>query len=340
MKRYFIAFMVAFMAVGLFAQETTEEMEKEEMFKVPPISLTGSVDAYFRSNSEAPATSFANLNGFALGMVNLVASHEGKKAGFVGDLVFGPRGADAVFLSTGSANIVNQLYAYLNVSDNVTLTLGNFNTFLGYEVISPTGNFNYSTSYMFSYGPFSHTGLKADFSLGGGLSLMLGVFNSTDFTDFQPVAGQFGLEEDADYHGGAQIGYEFDNGGAWVNALFTDGFFQIDFTGGIDVTDALYLGLNATTAQDAFSGVAGYVQVAASDAFKIGGRIEFFDDEAGLTYGVPDESIVAFTISAQYKVDNLTIIPEFRIDSTDSDVFDSGTSGSLASFLVAAVYGF
>ena len=169
---------------------------------------------------------------------------------------------------------------------------------------------------------------------------MLGVFNSTDFTDFQPVAGQFGLEEDADYHGGAQIGYEFDNGGAWVNALFTDGFFQIDFTGGIDVTDALYLGLNATTAQDAFSGVAGYVQVAASDAFKIGGRIEFFDDEAGLTYGIPDESIVAFTLSAQYTVDNLTIIPEFRIDSTDSDVFDSGSSGSLSSFLVAAVYGF
>ena len=80
--------------------------------------------------------------------------------------------------------------------------------------------------------------------------------------------------------------------------------------------------------------------MAASDAFKIGGRIEFFDDEAGLTYGIPDESIVAFTLSAQYTVDNLTIIPEFRIDSTDSDVFDSGSSGSLSSFLVAAVYGF
>ena len=47
----------------------------------------------------------------------------------------------------------------------MTVTLGNFNTFLGYEVISPAANFNYSTSYMFSYGPFSHTGMKLDFSV-------------------------------------------------------------------------------------------------------------------------------------------------------------------------------
>ncbi|HAE72380.1 MAG TPA: porin, partial [Flavobacteriaceae bacterium] len=44
-----------------------------------------------------------------------------------------------------TGNIVNQLYMYWNVSDKVTLTMGNFNTFLGYEVISPAANFNYST---------------------------------------------------------------------------------------------------------------------------------------------------------------------------------------------------
>jgi len=202
-------------------------------------------------------------------------------------------------LFSGNSTIVNQLYAYLNVSDNVRLTLGNFNTFLGYEVISPTANFNYSTSYMFSYGPFSHTGLKADFSLNGGWSIMLGVFNATDATEFQP--------EGADYFGGAQLGYEWDNGGAWVNALITDGFVQFDFTGGLNLTDALYLGL--------------------------------FNDDAGVAIA-PDESVVAFTLSANYSVGNLTIIPEFRIDSASIDVFDGGTSGSLGSFLVAAVYGF
>ena len=100
-------------------------------------------------------------------MANLTASIETDKVGFMADFVLGPRGEDATFLSPdlrpgGSSNIVNQLYAYWNMTDKLTATIGNFNTFLGYEVISPTGNFNYSTSYMFSYGPFSHTGLKVD----------------------------------------------------------------------------------------------------------------------------------------------------------------------------------
>jgi hypothetical protein len=154
------------------------------------VSFEGSLDVYYRRNLStvntevAPATSFANLNGFSLGMFNLISSYDTKNTGFVADLVFGPRGEDAVFLSSGNSSIINQLYAYWDVSDNITLTMGNFNTFLGYEVISPTGNFNYSTSYMFSYGPFSHSGLKADIKLASDLTLMLAVLNATDETEF------------------------------------------------------------------------------------------------------------------------------------------------------------
>ena len=334
----------------LFLQQSTaqqEVMSLEEKVtaiveeKESAVSFSGSVDAYFRSNSEAPATSFANLNGFALGMVNLVAAHEGEKAGFVGDLVFGPRGADAVFTSVGSANIVNQLYAYWNVTDNVTLTLGNFNTFLGYEVISPTANFNYSTSYMFSYGPFSHTGIKADFSFDGGFSLMLGGFNATDYTEFQPTAGTHPdfPDSDANYFGGIQLGYEFDSGGAWLNGLFTDGFWQIDLTAGFDVTDNVYVGINATTADDTFSGIAGYLQLATSDALSFGVRAEYFSDTAGVALA-PDENVFDITLSANYSTGNLTIIPEVRLDSASADLFDGGSSGSLSSFVLAAVYGF
>src|SRR5690554_6288085 len=118
------------------AQEAAEESK---------ITLSGSVDAYYRANfsgpnkgeyAQSPGTSFANLPGFALGMANVIAAHKGEKVGFVADLVFGPRGTDAVFLSTGSANIVNQLFMYWNAGDRLTFTIGNFNTYLGYEVIS------------------------------------------------------------------------------------------------------------------------------------------------------------------------------------------------------------
>ena len=105
------------------------------------LSLEGSIDTYYKRNLStntdlAPATSFANGNGFSLGMFNLISSYDTKNTGFVADLVFGPRGEDAVFLSTGSSNIINQLYAYWDASDNLTFTMGNFNTFLGYQLLT------------------------------------------------------------------------------------------------------------------------------------------------------------------------------------------------------------
>lgn len=330
-----------YLAVALLLGVTfsTEELRAQEL------SLSGSVDTYFRMNLNstndasdggtlAPGTSFANLPGFSLGMANIVASMEGESTGFVADLVFGPRGSEAVFGSTtASSSIVNQLYAYWNASETVTLTIGNFNTFLGYEVISPTANFNYSTSYMFSYGPFSHSGLKADIALGDA-SLMLGVFNETDMTDFNPN----GL-----YFGGAQLGY----GGQYLNLLVGEDYFQVDFTGGLDVSEETYVGLNATLNNDLFSGAALYVQQAFSEDFSLGFRGEYFMDVDDVVLAMDptkDESVIDLTLSGNYAIGDLTFIPEFRIDlfSEDAVLPETGETpqSSLASFLFGVVYSF
>jgi len=315
-------------------EEAPEEIEEEEI----GLSFSGSVDAYYRVNfngnfENAPATSFANLPGFSLGMANLIVSQEGKKTGFTADIVVGPRGAEAVFGSPAPLNLVNQLYGYWNVNDKLKFTLGNFNTFLGYEVISPTGNFNYSTSYMFSYGPFSHAGLKADIDLGKGFSLMAGVFNPTDFTDFNPLN---------DYVGGAQLGYDFGKGSVYLNTLFDGNFFQIDLTGGVDISDKVYLGINTTSASDSFYGGALYVQMAATDALKIGTRLEYFADE-GIEVVGSGENVFDATLSVNYTIGKLTIIPEFRVDLVSKEMFEDGNGGmsdSLTSGLLAIVYGF
>jgi len=349
----------------LFAQDSTEptstveaEVETavvEEEEKKAPLVFGGSIDAYFRANlsgdfDSAPGTSFANLPGFSLGMANLTISKDGAKAGFMADFVFGPRGEDATFLSgalrpvmdglSNNSSIVNQLYAYWNITDKVTATIGNFNTFLGYEVISPVSNFNYSTSYMFSYGPFSHTGLKLDADLGSGFSLMAGVFNPTDATEYNP---------DNAYVGGLQLGYDFGNGSIYLNGIFQGGddelarddFFQFDVTAGVDVTEKIYIGLNATTASDSFTGAALYLQGQVADPLKLGVRAEYFVDK-GLGLVDIDENIFDLTISANYSVGDLTIIPEFRIDMASQSIFPDGTdtSDSLSSFVLAAVYGF
>ena len=235
-----------------------------------------------------------------------------------------------------SENIVNQLYGYWNLSDKTTVTIGNFNTFLGYEVISPTGNFNYSTSYMFSYGPFSHTGLKFDFDLGGGFSLMTGVFNPTDATEFNPIGR---------YVGGAQLGYTNDQGGAWLNFLFDDEFFQVDLTTGWQATETVYVGLNTTSASDNFLGFAGYLQVATSDDLSLGVRAEYFQDK-GVGVIEVDENVIDFTVSANYTVGNMTLIPEIRLDAFSyddavvTDAISGETAKSLSSFLLAAVFSF
>ncbi|MDO9551304.1 MULTISPECIES: porin [Rhodonellum] len=383
-----IVLLLIFVAVPGFAQEVETEED-------PKVAITGSVDAYYRANfnapnkgefAQAPATSFGNLPGFSLGMANLIATYEGKKVGFVADLVFGPRGEDAVFGSplyagglAGSSQIVNQLYVYWSVNDAVTLTMGNFNTFLGYEVISPTGNFNYSTSYMFSYGPFSHTGLKADFALTDKWSFMAAVMNPTDMTEFN-LAGSYTF--------GAQLGYATDAGSTYLNLIYGDqdgrldtdfpltsgqssmgSTFQIDLTTGFNLSETIYAGLNATYNTSAageifngssvsdvdgdgagFYGIAGYLQAATSEKFSIGTRAEYFKVFNGGLGGVVgtnaagDGSVFALTLTGNAKVaKNLTIIPELRLDTMKEDFFVNPSlspTKNLSSFILAAVFSF
>jgi hypothetical protein len=373
-----LLFLMLLVCAGAFAQDEEETLLKK-------FSFSGSVDAYFRTNfnglnstvpiveageeiaeipPSAPGTAFANDAGFAIGMINLVAGYEGEKVGFVADLVFGPRGEDAVFNDIGSTSIVNQLYVYWNVSEKVTLTLGNFNTFLGYEVISPVANFNYSTSYMFSYGPFSHAGVKADFDLGNDWSAMVAVLNQTDFTSAARVS---------DVSFGAQLGYagqflNFLYGKQGIDKIVLDGtvvepdisgLFQIDFTGGFNIGEDFYLGINATyqdtgdvgfeedTPEDlGFYGLALYPQYTFSDTFTLGLRGEYFEevgDYGAIGTGMMDSNVIAITATGNIQIGDLAIKPEIRFDGASDNAFlnpDLEPQDNLASFTLAAVYGF
>ena len=302
----------------------------------PTLSLSGTVDAYYQTNLTSPdnlgdsfGTSFANETGFALGMANLVAAYDMEKTGVVADVVFGPRGESAV----GGYNL-NQLYAYWNVTETTTLTMGRFNTYLGYEVISPAGNFNYSTSYMFSSGPFSMVGLKADFDLGSDFSLMLAFMNPTDVNN--NTTGGYAL--------GAQLGYA----GQFLNLYYDDDEvlgFEIDYTGGFDLSEELFLGINAAyqVSDDAgFYGAALYPQYTFSDSLSIGLRSELFGYHEKDEEDLP--SVFSTTLTGSYTLENLTIKPEIRLDawSEAEPYFDNDgvDTDSLAAFTIAAIYTF
>jgi hypothetical protein len=315
-------------------------------------TLSGSVDTYFRANLNstndasnggtlAPFTSFANLPGFSIGMFNINGKYEKGKAGFVADMVFGPRGKEAVFNSQGSLNTVNQAFAYIKLRKNTTITLGKFNTFVGYEAISPVLNFHYSTSYMFSYGPFNHTGIKLNYAADNGFSTMVGIFDPSDFTDFNPTGK---------YYLGGQVSYSFEKGSAAINLLTSTDYLKLDLTTIYKPLECIQLGLNATVEKNRFSGSAIYLQYKSSDDLTFGIRSEYFQDNGlnVLNISQPESKnnhVINTTVSSNITIGNLRIIPELRIDLFSQNVIVPDASkleksNRLSSFLLAAVYSF
>jgi hypothetical protein len=316
------------------------------------------VDVYFRRNLNssndpeniksdvpstlAPATSFANLPGFSIGMANLIGTYDKDNVKFVADLAFGPRGRDAVFNSPAGLNIVNQ--AFITYTKGKTsFTLGKFNTFVGYEVISPVLNTHYSTSYLFSYGPFNHTGLKINQDLGGGLTGLIALMNPTDYTDFNPFDS---------YVAGVQLGYAKGIVTAYLNGLLgleEDGYKQVDLTAIIKPTSKYALGLNATSVADGFSGVAIYNTISASDKLDVAARVEYFKDNGiGILAGT-EANVVDVTLSLGIKAGNFRLVPEFRFDvfgnkenikPVITDAIGGKSAKSLSSFVLAAIANF
>lgn len=315
------------------------------------LQISGSVDTYFKYDFEkAPniKTYFANEhNSVSLGMIDLALKKTTGKASFVGELSFGPRGQaqSIVPSSDGESFHIQNLYVNYAFSDKFTMTAGYMGTFVGYEVISPVANFNYSTSYLFGYGPFQNAGIKGTYAFSSKASLMVGLFN--DWNAYQDLNGVS--------HIGAQLMLAPVEGwSAYINFLSGSSAGSpgtgtiIDLTTAYQVTEKFKLGLNAadySIANDngGYSGAAIYPQYAFSPAVALGLRGEYFNIKgAG---GAADASLTAITVSGNLKAGGLTFIPEIRFDS-DEDLSQSfmkssgAATKSAAQFSLAAVYAF
>ena len=328
---------LSFVFVAVVAKAQDEEDEG--------LQISGSVDTYWKydfSGYPNIGTSFADeQNSVSIGMVDLALSQTIGKASFVGEISFGPRNESSVY----GLNIQN-LYVSYALTDKLSLSGGYMGTFVGYEVISPAGNFNYSTSYLFTNGPFQNAGIKADYAISDKVGIMVGLFN--DWNVLQDVNGvsDFGAQLSVSPVDGWDIYFNFITG-AHEMAFYTDkpgNVTEFDITTGYQISDAFYLGLNFATAsakfnddsEDGFTGIALYPQYAFSDAVALGLRYENFSWKEGTTYN-------AFTITLPVTTGALTFMPEFRMDTADQETFldsDMGFVKSASQFLLAAVYAF
>ncbi len=343
-------FMVMLAVAGMIFTNKVSAQEEEEADE--SLQISGSVDTYYKydfsGNANQPTWFMEDQNSVSLGMVNIILSQTKGKVTFVGDVAFGPRGdgsGDDTGATATAAGSIQNLYVSYAVSDGVQLTAGFMGTFIGYEVISPTANFNYSGSYLFSNGPFQNAGLKADFTLGDNMGLMVGAFSSQwDSYEADPNLGMENL--------GAQFSISPTDGwDVYLNYITGKNFEQWDVTTGYQISDPFYLGLNVSgnskyAGDDTgFFGIAGYAQYAITEGFGLGVRYENFTDSEGYDTGSAFEDITvsSFTISANLVSGPLTFIPEVRFDSADFDVFtdsDDAATGSFTQLGFAAVYSF
>ena len=196
MIRKILAFSILFGGTApLFAQSTESKPDTtaapapapaEEV--KPTTTITGSVDVYWRYNFSNPAngnhnnyTSFTNSqNRFELGMASVKLEHKTAKFDIVADLGFGKRAAEFAYNDQGILAAIKQAYISYSPNSWLKLTAGSWATHVGYEVLDPQLNRNYSMSYMFTNGPFSHTGIRADFTSGKS-GFMIGIANPTDY---------------------------------------------------------------------------------------------------------------------------------------------------------------
>lgn len=363
-----------FSSFNLFAQDAAElpaadpipapAVEEAEEDEDDALKISGFVDAYYQNifssdandNALAFPTSFTPEDGgFSVGMVNLLVEKSIGKVGMVGQVGFGPRANAA----NGDFPNLQQLYVTYSPSEAVTFTLGQFGTFVGYEVIDAPVNVNYSTSYLFSYGPFFHTGLKADFAIAEGFGAMVGVFNNTDSRFNAPG-----------YYYGAQLSAEVGGLAAYLNVLTgTDEqdvigeedatTFQVDLTATYEISESFMLGINASdkstsldgNSGDGFTGVALYATAGLTDNFSLNLRAESFTEKAPDGITLDGRSVFAITASGNITLgDGFVLIPEVRFDSSSDfantysgGIIDFGGAAeddSIATFILAGVYAF
>lgn len=355
MLQKFVATTLVCLSVNaVFAQ--TDSTDKEEK---NPLKISGYADVYYKLDFAKTGannkTSFTNThNSFELGMASLKFEKSIGKVSMVADLGFGTRAKEFAYADNGIAQSIKQLYITYAASDKLTITAGSWATHVGYELVDPQLNRNYSMSYMFSYGPFTHTGIKADYKMGNS-GIMLGITNPTDqrSTGISPkyIIGQF---RTATNNGKLKMYLNYVAG----KNSDTSKMNQIDVVATLGITDKFSIGYDGTIASyklkqnDKFGstnswwGSALYLNADFSKTFGLTLRTELFDDSKQLNVfsnATGGGSIFANTLSANIRLGGLILIPEFRIEKVSKPIFIDGKSSNCkmaANALIAAVYAF
>ena len=335
--------MKSIIPLGVFLFMSILSKAQTDSTKAPTSSTSYTIyfDGYYKSDfskqSTNNKTSFTNSNqSLQLGMASIkIDRANGKFAGTL-DLGLGKRAQEFSYNDNGVAQAIKQAYISYAPMSGLKITAGKWATHIGYELLDAYSNRNYSMSYAFSYGPFFHTGIRADIALGGKSALMIGFAQPTDFvSNASPdkmLIAQFSTSSKNDvlkaflnYQGGKDKS-QFD--------LVLNGVVNSQVAINYDGTIANISGKNWTSN-------AVYVNYDPSAKIGFTLRSEYFDDSKNAV-GV-GSSIFQNTFSANIHFSKLTLIPEIRFDNAKDKIFfntNNNLNQYASNFLIAAVYKF
>jgi len=326
--------------------------------------LSGFVDASYMVTVNAPKISIAaasnhrlfdnNPNSFYLNAVQLNLERLANEKMIVGYHLELAAGHDpliydgqTVSLQEGWAQILAP------VGSGIDIRVGKMATLAGYEVIEAKDDMNISRGFLFGFAiPFTHTGIRAAYSVNDMLKFTLGVNNGWNALTGPPavpantfVDRDYGktLElqvavtptKDAGIYLTVYVGDE-STGVTAPTGLYAKRYL-VDLVGTYTI-DKLTLALEVDfgsqqeivpTGRSGWSGFAAFAKFQATDVFAAAIRIEYLSDEKGGLGldggGAPGARVFDVTLTLETKVASQLILRfEFRADNSNDKIYFRG----------------
>jgi hypothetical protein len=333
------------------------KMNAQDSTKKNSVQFSGAADIYYRydfNNPKSPYnnfTSFTNSqNSFELGIISLKAEHNIGKVGMVADIGFGKKADEFSYNDDKSSVAIRQLFITYSPSSKLKFTFGSWDTHFCYESPDANSNRNYSMSYIFSYGPFFHTGIKSDILLAGKTSLMIGIANPDDMkyaSNFpKTIIAQISTASKDEK---IKIAINYQGG----KNSDSSKLYQADMVLNYSISDKWSLGYNGTIESrqirnsekwetfKSWSGNALYINSNPAKWLGFCLRTELLNDKKNVLGFNGNVFETAF--STNFIIDDLTIIPEFRFENATQKIYAKQNQemiNATGNFLLAAVYKF
>lgn len=330
------------------------------------VSMSGFIDtsAIWNSNKTTAFTSGTSsraydngVDSFNVQMLELALSKTPTE-GFGGALVLnaGPdANVDHSYPMTNTNNYFDIQQAYVSyTTGGLTVEAGKFATLIGAEVIESPDNWNFSRSWGFELGPYTHTGVRASYALSDKSTITVGVNNGWDVLDASGVATKSGEAQinfkptDSSYLSvQGTLGQEPASGsyGAAGTVYGTRSILNTVDSWDINSTVSVMLDAGYGEQKNATSLAAGapatlgtvkwwyvtpYLNYHINDMWRVALRYQYFDDKDGFRTGVA-QKLKAGTITLAYAPNaSSEVRAEYRYDKSNVKAFSNARGNLLA----------